>query len=107
MNIGFYIPQICGGGAERVVATLSNHLFKMGHSVVVITTTKSENEYLLTDGIIRYVLSDMIATRFPLLRKVKMLVKLRTIAKAEKLNVLVGFMGGAIYYTIFSLQKSY
>lgn len=102
MNIGFYIPQIFGGGAERVVATISNHLLKRGHFVVVITTTKNENEYSLAEGIKRYVLSDMIATRFPLLRKVQMLVKLRTIAKVEKLSVLVGFMGGAIYYTIFS-----
>lgn len=103
MNIGFYIPQIFGGGAERVVATISNHLVKMGHYVVVITTTKNENEYLLADGIKRYVLSEMIASRFSILRKVQVLVRLRTIAKVEKLSVLVGFMGGAIYYTIFSM----
>lgn len=46
-KIAFLIPNMCGGGAERVVATLSNAFADAGYDIRVITITDGECFYPL------------------------------------------------------------
>ena len=50
MKIVFYIGNLKKGGAERVVATLSNNL-SCNNDVTIITTTDEEIEYELNENI--------------------------------------------------------
>lgn len=97
MNIGFYIPQLFGGGAERVVTSLANTLSRLGHSVSIVTTVRHENDYQVDCGVKRFVLNEMDLCRFDFLNKYVRLKRLREICKEERLEVLVAFLGSAIY----------
>ncbi|MCR5304310.1 MAG: glycosyltransferase [Lachnospiraceae bacterium] len=48
-----YIGSLSRGGAERVMCTLAEHLTGRGHSVVIATIFRSENEYTLPDNVKR------------------------------------------------------
>ena len=102
MNIGFYIPQLFGGGAERVVTSLSNTLAQLGHNVTVITTVRHKDDYLLEDGVKRYVLDEMALSRWGILNKCIRFKRLRTICREERLDVLIAFLSGAVNYSVLA-----
>lgn len=102
MNIGFYIPQLFGGGAERVVTSLANTLIRLGHRVSIVTTVRHENDYQIESGVKRFVLNEMNLCRFDFLNKYIRLKRLREICKEEDIEVLVAFLGGAIYYSVLA-----
>ena len=45
MKIAFIINSLAGGGAERVVSTLSNYLVEHGHQITIILLEKNEIQY--------------------------------------------------------------
>lgn len=47
MKIMFFTTGMTRGGAERVIATLSNHFVALGHSVDIIMVKGNSSEYLL------------------------------------------------------------
>lgn len=49
----FYINTIEFGGAERVMVNLCNHFCEQGYRVVLVTSYKSEKEYIINDKIER------------------------------------------------------
>lgn len=49
MKILFYINVLSGGGAERVIANLSNQFANDNNEVVLVTTYATPNEYYVTD----------------------------------------------------------
>ena len=51
MKIVFVIPDMPGGGTERVVALLSNEYAKKGHSVSIMLFAGKETAYALDDRI--------------------------------------------------------
>ncbi len=51
MKIMFFIPRMGGGGAERVVANLSNEFSKRGHEVIIYTPTDSVSFYQLDPSV--------------------------------------------------------
>ncbi len=102
MNIGFYIPQLFGGGAERVVTSLANTLARLGHNIIVITTVRHKEDYLLEDGVKRILLDEMRLCRWSILNKILRFRRLRTICKEEQLDVLIAFLGGAVNYSVLA-----
>ncbi len=55
MKLAFIIASLRGGGAERVVTTLSAGLSGRGHEVVVITEADSANDHYRLDPAVRRV----------------------------------------------------
>lgn len=55
-KILFYISNLTCGGAERVVCNLANHFCGLGYEIVVLTDRKDEEEFVLSDQVIRIVL---------------------------------------------------
>ena len=51
LKIMFFIPRMGGGGAERVVANLSNEFSKRGHDVIIYTPTDSVSFYQLDPSV--------------------------------------------------------
>lgn len=102
MTIAFYIPQLYGGGAERVVTNLSNTFSMYGHNVIIITTVRHEKDYSINDGIKRFVLNEMELGKMGLFNKILRFRRLRSICKTEKVNVLIAFLGGAISYSVLA-----
>ncbi|WP_421152641.1 glycosyltransferase family 4 protein [Aeromonas dhakensis] len=51
MNIAFIIHSMSNGGAERVVASLSNYFSSIGHNVTILTQTNNECFYALDERI--------------------------------------------------------
>lgn len=51
MNICFLIPSMCGGGAEHVIAILSDEMSKRGHHVSILLTSDDTVDYKLNDSV--------------------------------------------------------
>ena len=47
----FFVNSMGGGGAERVIALLSNHLVDKGHKVFILTLVKCESLYELNSNV--------------------------------------------------------
>lgn len=54
MKIVFFINRLYGGGAERVVCNLANHLAKINHQIEIICMTDEKQTYGLSTNIRRY-----------------------------------------------------
>lgn len=93
MKILFYINVLSGGGAERVIANLSNQFAASGDSVVLVTTYKTDNEYYVNSRVKRIYLEKATTTaQNRLVRNVSRIRKLRKTIKREMPNVIVSFM---------------
>ena len=51
MKITIFISALSGGGAERVVCNLANHLSKKGHLIEILTMGEAPPAEPLNDGI--------------------------------------------------------
>lgn len=51
MKIALFIGGLYGGGAERVMCNLANHLFRKGHEIDIITMSESKSHYVLESGV--------------------------------------------------------
>lgn len=60
MKVVFFTTGMTKGGAERVIATISNRLVEMGHDVVIVILKGTESEYAL-DGRVQLVSANMSA----------------------------------------------
>lgn len=49
MNVGFFIPGLHSGGAERVIITLANQISLLGHDVDLILATNVKNESYINE----------------------------------------------------------
>ena len=63
---------------------------------------RDENDYLVASGVKRFVLDEMNLSRWNILNKFIRFRKLRSICKEEKMDVLIAFLGGAIYYSVLA-----
>ena len=93
MKIYFYINILSNGGAERVIANLASQFAKDGQEVAVITSFKTQGEYVTADSVCRYELEETDRTKDNLLKKnIRRIYRLREILKRDKPDVLVSFM---------------
>lgn len=92
MKIAFYINDINGGGAERVMVNLANYLSEIGREVVFVTSYRSANEYKLSSKVKRLSIENNQINQSRFKRNLSRVLALRQICKNEKPSVLVTFM---------------
>lgn len=92
MKILFYISNIKGGGAARVMSNIANELSK-DNEIVFVTNFPAEHEYKLNEGITRVNLSQHELKSNALIRNYCLIKALRKVLKCEVPNVAVSFMG--------------
>jgi len=51
MRICFFIPSMTGGGAERVICSLSAHMTAKGHDVDILTINSGKSQYKIAQGV--------------------------------------------------------
>ena len=55
MNILFVVGRLTGGGAERVCASLANGLSNLGHDVTILTSYRTDKDYMVYSNVcVRY-----------------------------------------------------
>ena len=94
-KIVFYTASLAKGGAQRVIVNLAESLVKKGYPVTIVTTSKEEQEYPISESINR-VCSDITkeeTTSSRVRNFVARLCKLRKIWKQENPKVIVAFIG--------------
>ena len=106
IKVAFFIPQIGGGGAERVVANLVNQFAQDNVNVILITKDKRPNEYKIEEGVSRFCLTKKEEKGNRLQRTFKHLINLRRICKDNAIDVLVSFNVPANYLAIWALLGS-
>lgn len=92
MKILFYINQIYGGGAERVITQLASSFAEAGDEAILVTSFERENEYALSDKVIRLSLEKEQLRQSRLKRNLSRILKLRKIVKVQKPDVVLSFM---------------
>ena len=92
MKIAFYINDINGGGAERVMVNLANYLSEIGREVVFVTSYRAANEYKLSSKVKRISIENNQINQSRFKRNLSRVLALRKICKNEKPSVLVTFM---------------
>ena len=90
MKILFYIGNLKKGGAERVVANLSNEFIKT-HDVIIVTTTNEKYEYEINNNIIK--------------KNLNYLKKLSKIINEENTDVAIGFLPEPSYRLLMIKNK--
>ena len=91
VKIVFYINMISYGGAERVIVNLSKQFSDKGYEVLLVTSYKNEQEYVVSSSIRREVLLDKTDCGF-FKKNFCCTKKLRKLIKTENPDVLISFM---------------
>lgn len=91
-KIYLYINVLGGGGAERVIANLTNTLAEDGCETTLITSFPVDKEYSIDKKVRRLLLEDHEFRQSRLKRNVTRISKLRKICKEEKPDILISFM---------------
>lgn len=90
----FYIDSMVKGGANRVMANLTDYFCNIGKEVVLINDCRLEEtqyEYSVNGGVKRLILGN--ECKFRIFSNVKRILLLRRIIKTENPDVVVSFMG--------------
>ncbi|TNH75635.1 hypothetical protein CF105_02200 [Aeromonas veronii] len=90
MNIAFIIHSMSNGGAERVVASLSNYFSSIGHNVTILTQTSNECFYALDKRIKIYNLCDKENSGFR--GYLERAFYIRKFIKNIKIDIAISFM---------------
>ena len=94
-KIAFYIGSLCKGGAERVFVNLAGYFREEGYRVIMVTQYQKEDEYILPDGIERFI-SDIGEEKVSASRVVnffRRLNKLRAIWKEQEPDLVLSCIG--------------
>lgn len=105
MKILFVSGNMCNGGAQRVIANVSNSLAEKGYDVNLLLFSRNEKEYPLSDKIKITALGE----NFEEYSKISSISRIRIIRKylkGLKPDVAVGFLEGgyALYLSSFGLK---
>ncbi|WP_429156667.1 glycosyltransferase family 4 protein [Aeromonas allosaccharophila] len=90
MNIAFIIHSMSNGGAERVVASLSNYFSSIGHNVTILTQTSNECFYALDKRIKIYNICDKENSGFR--GYLERAFYIRKFIKNIKIDIAISFM---------------
>lgn len=106
MKIGFLIPDLSAGGAERATSALANFMAEKGNEVYIITMQKASPFYYVDE---RVTLTAVNAEDISSLSKIKRIIgtvkknlTVRRTVKALKLDVLLGMSSIMTMYALFS-----
>lgn len=103
VKILFYINVLGGGGAERVIANLSNQFAADNNEVVLVTTYSIDNEYETTKDVKRLKLEEAPTIEYNrILKNIQRIWKLRKIIIKEQPDVVISFMEEPNFRTIIS-----
>ena len=103
MKIYFYINELGGGGAERVIANLASEFAAHGYETGIVTSYPINNEYTVSFDVKRFNLEEKrITSEDPIKRNVRRIRLLRDILKAEKPEILITFMAEPNYRGILA-----
>ncbi len=92
IDIAFYIGQLGGGGAERVVAALANEFSKRGFAILVIANYFTEEEYSLLSSIEKVYLETGFEKRGFFTRNAARIGSLRRLCTKRRVKNLICFM---------------
>lgn len=93
MKILFYINVLSQGGAERVVASLSNSFADDNNKVTVVTSFETPNEYVVLEKVKRINLEAKNSkAKNKLIRNFKRIKALKKVIKSEQPDVVISFM---------------
>lgn len=88
----FYINVLWYGGAERVILQLATQFQRAGYEVVMVTSFKDGNEYIIPEQISRITLEDKNIESSFFLKNLTRVIKLRKLCKTLKPDILISFM---------------
>ena len=91
MKILFYIGNLRKGGAERVVATLSNKLVEK-NEIIIITTTDEKVEYNLDKNIKLFSLKDFDDNKNSIVKNLIYLKRLKKYINEINPDIVLGFL---------------
>lgn len=105
MKIMFLVSSMGGGGAEKVVSTLSNYLVSKQHeiSILMISTEKNESFYKLDPKVKLIPLLQKKNNHFLWFSKIK---KIKTNIHQAMPDVVVSFLPHVCIYTWLALRKT-
>lgn len=102
MKILFYINQIYGGGAERVITQLATTFADSGHESILVTSFEHSGEYSFSENVHRFSLEEVEIEQSRIRRNVTRIVKLRRIIKAERPDIVLSFMQEPNFRALFA-----
>ena len=100
MRILFTLGTLNKGGAERVVANISNYLAKRNNEIHIVTTLKEKSFYKLNEKINLYGLDNRIKYNF-IMKNIKRLKKLKKILEEINPDVIISFLPEPSYRILF------
>lgn len=102
MRIGFLIPSLAVGGAERATIALSNSMAYMGHEVVIITLHDGENFYDANGKIKIFPLAFKEEVDGKIKKSLKKAYSLRRVMKSIELDVIIAMSSLMAAYAVFA-----
>lgn len=103
-KILFYINSISYGGAEKVLVNLANSLSINGYQVIVVTSFKDDEEYILHESVKRLLLDSGEEDKTFLKRNISRVLKLRKICTFEKPSIVISFMAEPNFRSIIATR---
>ena len=100
MNILFNIGSLEKGGAERVIANLSNYL-KKDNNITIMTTLKKDIKYKLDNSIELEELEKSQESKNLIVKNVKRLIKMNNIIKKKKPDIIISFLPEPCFRILF------
>lgn len=92
MRILFNLGSMTKGGAERVVANLSDYFTKVGNEVAIVISTEKSSYYELNEKVELYGLDDAKKSNNFIFKNFFRIKKLKNIIKIEKPDIIVSFL---------------
>lgn len=92
LNIGCYIGQLGGGGAERVMTLLANHFAESCGSVYLIANKRVKSEYPVSPNVKVLYLDDTVERNNIIVRNARRLLQLRKACRQNNIDCLISFM---------------
>ena len=97
MKVLFTVASMAGGGAERVISILANHLAEEGHQAAVIMTAGDTVDYSMDSRV--ELLSVGGITGGSMIKRLQRIGKLRSVFLQNPDSVIVSFGLGSNFYT--------
>ena len=103
-NIAFIIPALSGGGAERVIATLSCNMYEE-NNIYIITYKDVENKYPHKGTVINIASEESSNVLGKIINTFTRIYKIRRIKKKYRIDKTISFMENPNIINIFSRYK--